>query len=404
MGSKEQKQAPLNSQLANSWPSSDLSHRQISDVHPFIHQSINCIGSTAQLYFPQRLSARRRTRKGRLVLTVTLPSSTPARTCIFTKSIYRSSSCSNIKDKMSKATKKQWVDEDDDDEEAPVVTGIRDKVSFSENAKGQKVKTITKVRSKEIKTRIPKRILARRNLPRFGDAKSGEDNVTLVSKDIIAIEHPDDQLVEDAADDPTIKNTLASFIQKQQERSLMRDFEDDLEPGADDDKMGREEPTGKGGDGKYVPPAERMRLASGAPKQDLDQESTLRVSNLTKSVTEDDLRDLFEPFGRVLRVSLPRIERTENGQTWKEPRGFAYIAFVRKEDAEVALERLQGHGYDHLILKLEWAKPTRPDGGGGREGLSGGFVSGYGQKLAQDTKEKAVYASNLTGNSGSWMS
>jgi translation initiation factor 3 subunit G len=305
---------------------------------------------------------------------------------------------------MSKATKKQWVDEDDDDEEAPVVTGIRDKVSFSENAKGQKVKTITKVRSKEIKTRIPKRILARRNLPRFGDAKSGEDNVTLVSKDIIAIEHPDDQLVEDAADDPTIKNTLASFIQKQQERSLMRDFEDDLEPGADDDKMGREEPTGKGGDGKYVPPAERMRLASGAPKQDLDQESTLRVSNLTKSVTEDDLRDLFEPFGRVLRVSLPRIERTENGQTWKEPRGFAYIAFVRKEDAEVALERLQGHGYDHLILKLEWAKPTRPDGGGGREGLSGGFVSGYGQKLAQDTKEKAVYASNLTGNSGSWMS
>jgi hypothetical protein len=56
-----------------------------------------------------------------------------------------------------------------------------------------------------------------------------------------------------------------------------------------------------------------------------------------------------------------------------------------------------------LILNIEGAAKPKTDGGGGREGLSGGFVSGYGQKLAQDTKEKAVYASNLTGNSGSWM-
>ena len=51
----------------------------------------------------------------------------------------------------------------------------------------------------------------------------------------------------------------------------------------------------------------------------------------------------------------------------KEPRGFAYIAFVRHQDAEDALNGLQGHGYDHLILKLEWAKPPKE---GGNEGAS----------------------------------
>ena len=34
--------------------------------------------------------------------------------------------------------------------------------------------------------------------------------------------------------------------------------------------------------------------------------------------------------------------RTEGGRTIKEPRGFAYIAFVNKHEAEMAMERLQG--------------------------------------------------------------
>ena len=37
------------------------------------------------------------------------------------------------------------------------------------------------------------------------------------------MDHPDDALVEEQ-EDPTMKNTLASFIQKQQERSLNREM------------------------------------------------------------------------------------------------------------------------------------------------------------------------------------
>ena len=106
--------------------------------------------------------------------------------------------------------------------------------------------------------------------------------------------------------------------------------------------------------GLYVAPGNRRQEGGGANDYGFGDtaygtENTLYVSNLTKSVTEDDLRELFERFGRIHRVSIPRNDL-------KEPRGFAYIAFAKKEDAEVALARLDGHGYDHLIIKVEWAK------------------------------------------------
>lgn len=124
-------------------------------------------------------------------------------------------------------------------------------------------------------------------------------------------------------------------------------------------------------------------------------ETALRVSNLSKTVTEDDLRELFSRYGSVQKVSLPR-QVTPTGA--KEVRGFAYITYLSRSDAERAMEALDGKGFDHLILKLEWAKP--PSASGPHSGgLSSGYVSGYGQKLAQDTKEKVVFTSHGSSNS-----
>jgi len=37
-------------------------------------------------------------------------------------------------------------------------------------------------------------------------------------------------------------------------------------------------------------------------------------------------------------------------------KGFAFITFNEKKDAQKAIECVSGFGYDHLILKVEWAK------------------------------------------------
>lgn len=306
--------------------------------------------------------------------------------------------------------RRTWTDEDEDEFETPVdENGYKQRVKVTVNAKGQRVKTTTRIKVKEVKIKIPKRVVERAKLAKFGDAQEGEVNVTLLSPDFVGIEHPEDQQADDA-DDPALGNTLANFIAKQQERALEREhdmagllgtFEDGDKPApAAPDTEAKDEAAPS--TGKYVPPSRRGAggVAMGDGKGgDRDHENTIRVSNLTKAVTEEDLRALFQRFGSIHRVSLPRVERKdEKGNTFKEPRGFAYIAFARKEDAERAMERLQGHGYDHLILKLEWAKPPSADGPPGGGGLSGGYVSGYGTKLAQETKEQVSYASNLTGN------
>jgi translation initiation factor 3 subunit G len=115
--------------------------------------------------------------------------------------------------------------------------------------------------------------------------------------------------------------------------------------------------------------------------------NTIRVTNISENTTEADLQELFQRFGRISRVYLAKDKET------MVSRGFAFVSFVHKEEAAVAMEKLQGFGYDHLILKLEWARPSAKD-----PAMSSGneFRSGYGKALAQDTKEKVSFASNLT--------
>jgi len=81
-------------------------------------------------------------------------------------------------------------------------------------------------------------------------------------------------------------------------------------------------------------------------KQD---EATVRVTNLPEETQEQDLRDLFTPFGHVSRVFLAKDKMNNTSK------GFAFITFNEKKDAQKAIECVSGFGYDHLILKVEWA-------------------------------------------------
>ncbi|XP_021767749.1 heterogeneous nuclear ribonucleoprotein Q-like isoform X1 [Chenopodium quinoa] len=59
------------------------------------------------------------------------------------------------------------------------------------------------------------------------------------------------------------------------------------------------------------------------------------IGGLPKDVTEEDLRDLCEPFGEIFEVKL--IKNKDTG----EFKGYAFVAFKTKEDAQKAIEELK---------------------------------------------------------------
>jgi translation initiation factor 3 subunit G len=74
------------------------------------------------------------------------------------------------------------------------------------------------------------------------------------------------------------------------------------------------------------------------------------VSNLPEEATEQDLTELFKTFGKTLRIFLAKDKSKQVS------RGFAYVTFMNKEDAQRAIWGVNDYGYNHLILKVEWAK------------------------------------------------
>jgi translation initiation factor 3 subunit G len=103
--------------------------------------------------------------------------------------------------------------------------------------------------------------------------------------------------------------------------------------------------------GAYIPLG--MRDAMQTDRRKMDEENTVRVNNLSENVTEDDLRDLFGRFGTIKRVFLARDKHT------KVVRGFAYVTFESKPEAANAIHGINGFGFDHLILKVDWAKSDK---------------------------------------------
>lgn len=106
---------------------------------------------------------------------------------------------------------------------------------------------------------------------------------------------------------------------------------------------GRPGPAAAADSNRYVAPGRRGPV---------DDTSTIRVTSLSEETTENDLMALFRPFGPISRIYLAKDKITG------ESKGFAFINFINRDDAERAMNQLQGTGFDYLILNIEWAKPS----------------------------------------------
>ncbi|HEX3716419.1 MAG TPA: RNA-binding protein [Verrucomicrobiae bacterium] len=94
----------------------------------------------------------------------------------------------------------------------------------------------------------------------------------------------------------------------------------------------------------------------------------LFVGNLSFNLTENDLQDAFSAFGTVTEVNL-MLDRATN-----RPRGFAFVSMSSKEEADKAIEGMNGKQLDGRALTVNEARPRedRPPGGGHGGGGGGG--------------------------------
>ena len=99
----------------------------------------------------------------------------------------------------------------------------------------------------------------------------------------------------------------------------------------------------------------------------------LYVGNLPFSTNEDEVRDLFAPYGEVESVNL--IIDRETGRL----RGFGFVE-MDDEGANAAIEALDGKELGGRTLKVNEAQDKpRSGGGGGRRGGGGGYGGGGGR-------------------------
>ncbi|GAH51806.1 unnamed protein product [marine sediment metagenome] len=79
------------------------------------------------------------------------------------------------------------------------------------------------------------------------------------------------------------------------------------------------------------------------------QGSKLYVGNLSYSVTNEQLKELFSNHGEVKQVNII------------EGRGFAFVEMSDQSEAEKAKAALDGSDFDGRTLKVDEAKPPRRD-------------------------------------------
>jgi len=97
------------------------------------------------------------------------------------------------------------------------------------------------------------------------------------------------------------------------------------------------------------------------------------MGGLPYSIDDTQLKELASPFGEI--VSAKVIEDKFSG----ESKGFGFVEFANAEDADKAVESLNGTEVGGRTIVVNEARPMSPrggGGGGGRGGDRGGRDSG----------------------------
>lgn len=90
------------------------------------------------------------------------------------------------------------------------------------------------------------------------------------------------------------------------------------------------------------------------------------VGNLSHDVTDDDLRQAFEAFGKTESATVIKDKFTGAS------RGFGFVEMPSGAEAQAAIDGMNGKDLKGKAVNVNEARPREDRGGGGGRGGSGG--------------------------------
>jgi RNA recognition motif-containing protein len=102
----------------------------------------------------------------------------------------------------------------------------------------------------------------------------------------------------------------------------------------------------------------------------------LYAGNLSYNITEEELKNVFTPFGEVLSAKI--ITDAATGRS----KGFGFVEMANNEDADKAIAGLNGTNVMDRAINVSEARPQTDRGGrggGGGRGGQRGFDRGGGR-------------------------
>ncbi|KAG0242393.1 translation initiation factor eIF3 subunit g [Mortierella sp. GBA43] len=272
-----------------------------------------------------------------------------------------------------------WADDVDGEELPQTFTdanGITTHIEYRTNDDGRRVMITRRTRRRLIHDVVNKAVAARKRWPKFGKEQGnrpGPDPATTTVGENIRLRLSSGGHVAEEEEDrqETMRRQLQNksilcrickgdhFTSKCPYKDSLgvEDAAASLTPPPAVEQAPEEQPT----TGRYIAPHLRASASRGGVgerdnrdmmRERREDQPTLRVTNLSEDATDADVMHLFDRFGHVSRVFLARDRETN------VCKGFAFVSFTSRDDAQRALETVDGRGYDNLILRVEWAKSS----------------------------------------------
>ncbi|GAA5887292.1 hypothetical protein JCM3774_000489 [Rhodotorula dairenensis] len=300
------------------------------------------------------------------------------------------------------APNQSWADETAEAEfpprtESTDANGVTTIVEYRLNDDGKRVKVTRRIKRTLVKKHVNHVVAERMHWSKFGLEKgspAGPSSTTTVGETVrlkiqaggIKEEHQEDEM---EAMRKQLKDKKVTCRYCQGDHFTARcPYKDTL--GAALGETGAEDGGVAGGDGgpaeggagaagsgatgsRYVPPSMRAGAKPGMGESmkggpgSRDEFPTLRVTNLSEDASDQDMWELFGRFanrGRINRIYVGKDQETGLCK------GFGFVSFEDRSDAEAAMKKVHGLPYDHLILQVQWSVPKeqRPDTDGPRRG------------------------------------